>query len=442
MVAMLGVCSVLGCGQDDPFAFDGPRSCSIPDQNQWVYDLMSEVYLWADEMPEVDPATFEAPGDLVAEVRYAEFDRWSHVSDLERTEALFQEGKVVAFGLRTKYDDQDRLRLASVHANSPAGAAGLQRGDEILTIAGLTPDQITEQDLWGDIYGPNEPGAVVDFEIQNQAGEVRSVTLTKDWVTIETVPLATVLDTPVGPVGYLVFTTFVDTSFDALDEAFATFRSANVHHVVIDLRYNGGGLISVARYLMNLLVGSSASGEVAYKVQYSASLADNNASRDLAEEKESIDGLDQVVFLTTGNTLSASELVINGVLPHARVSVVGTRTGGKPVGARQWAFCESVIAPITFKLLNANDEGNYFDGFEPRCEAADDLDTQLGDPAEGILAEALYLLDNGDCSPPAPDEEPPPGGAVLPDLGWSRAASERKLEPGSFPGIDGLRGLR
>jgi carboxyl-terminal processing protease len=439
MVATLG--GLVACAPDDPFEFGGPRSCELADQNVWVHDLMQDVYLWAEHMPDVDPLAFESPAELVAALRYRELDRWSRVSDREQTQALFEEGKVIAFGMRTKQDADEALRLATVHADSSAGRAGLQRGDRVLSIAGLTVEEITERDLWGEIYGPNEPGITMDFEIES-GGETRSLTLTKDWVTIETVPLSTVLPTVAGPVGYLLFTSFVETSFEQLDTAFAEFRAAGVRHVVVDMRYNGGGLISVARHLMNLLVGSKAGGDVAYQIQYSDTLSGNNSSRSLERADQSLDDVDHVVFLTTRSTLSASELVMNGVLPHTRISVVGSATGGKPVGARQWAFCDKVIAPITFKLLNANSEGDYFDGFDPDCPAADDLAQQLGSPAEATLAEALTLLETGSCTPSRDEPEPEPGEAEAPELRPLGARSApRDLMPGAYPGVDALRGL-
>jgi carboxyl-terminal processing protease len=127
--------------------------------------------------------------------------------------------------------------------------------------------------------------------------------------------------------------------------------------------------------------------------------------------------VDHVVFITTGSTLSASELLINSVAPHVRVSIVGGTTGGKPVGSRHFDFCDKVAAPVTFRLLNADDEGDYFDGFVPTCPAPDDLTQPLGDQAEASLATALHLLSTGECLPPPPTGE----GAAAGDRGGLRA---------------------
>ena len=95
---------------------------------------------------DVDPASFESPSDLVTAVRYAELDRWSRVSDLETSDALFEEGMVIGMGLRTKRTEDGRVVLAFVDPLSPAGEAGLQRGDELVGAGGFTAAELDEQD--------------------------------------------------------------------------------------------------------------------------------------------------------------------------------------------------------------------------------------------------------------------------------------------------------
>jgi hypothetical protein len=60
-------------------------------------------------------------------------------------------------------------------------------------------------------------------------------------------------------------------------------------------------------------------------------------------------------------------------------------------------FCDKTLAAVAFTLRNAHGEGDYFDGIPPTCAAPDDLDRQLGDPAEGSLAEALHYVRAGTC---------------------------------------------
>lgn len=426
----------VGCA-DDPFDFGGPRSCEIVDQNAWVYHLMQEAYLFADDLPVVDPVPYAEPAELIADLR-VEPDRWSRVSDRVRTDALFEEGKSVGLGFRTGTDAMGRLVVAFVNDGSPASAAGMKRGDIVMTIAGLSIAEIETDDRWSEVYGENDPGVVVNLSVTPPYGEPREVQLVKDWIEIVTVPVATVIPLEGRNVGYLVFSTFVDTAPAELDAAFEVFKAAGVRDVVVDLRYNGGGRIAVARHLIDLLVGDVAEGDTSYKVQYGPGLSDQNTSRGIDKVSQSIEDPRRIVFVTTHSTLSASELVINSVRPHADVSVVGGTTGGKPVGSRQWPFCDKIAQPITFELVNAEDQGGYYEGFTPTCEAPDDLAHALGDPDEGSLRQALHLVATGECA-----AAPPPGSDAngdddldMPDPG----NAPRRTSPPVNAELDELRG--
>ncbi|MEM7155316.1 MAG: S41 family peptidase [Myxococcota bacterium] len=396
LAASLGWMLSSGCAPDDPFDVAGPRSCEIPDQNEWVYSLMQRMYLFADEMPEVDPLEYETPQALMADLR-VEPDRWSRISDKVTTNALFQEGKQVGTGFRTRRDPQGRVVVAEIKNDSPASALGMRRGDIVQSVGGLAVERIDEESLWGDIYGENVPGVTVEIQLEQADGEVLPVSLTKDWIDIETVPLHDILEHDGQPVGYIYFASFLSSGPEELNAAFGDFRAADVRQVVVDLRYNSGGLVSVARHFMHLLAGGVAEGRTAYKVMYNDALAAENTNRTLSRLDNSLTEVDHVVFITTGTSISASELLINGVAAHIPVSIVGDDTGGKPVGSKHFEFCDSIARPITFQVLNADDYGNYFDGLSVDCPAPDDLTRDLGDPEETSLAVALHRLSTGEC---------------------------------------------
>ena len=83
------------------------------------------------------------------------------------------------------------------------------------------------------------------------------------------------------------------------------------------------------------------------------------------------------------------------------VVVIGDTTYGKPVGQYGIAFCDKLLAPVSFALRNADGQGDFFDGFAPDCPAPDDADHQLGDPEEGSLKEALTFADDRRVQPAA-----------------------------------------
>ncbi|HEY1392966.1 MAG TPA: peptidase S41, partial [Methylibium sp.] len=111
--------------------------------------------------------------------------------------------------------------------------------------------------------------------------------------------------------------------------------------------------------------------------------------------------LNRVYVLTSGNTCSASESVVNSLRGvNVTVNLVGTTTCGKPYGFTAHDNCGVSYFPIEFKGTNNVGFGDYSDGFTPSCTAADDLSHALGDTAEGKLAAALYMRAyNGACTP-------------------------------------------
>lgn len=442
LAAMIGSGTTTACSVEDPFEFGGPRSCEIADQNEWVQGLMQQAYLWADDVPDLDPLDYDSPAAVVADLR-VDPDRWSRVSDKARTNALFQEGKVVSLGFRTRRDASDRVVVATVDEGSPAATAGLQRGDVIQAIGGLLTEQIDEEGRWSDVYGESEPGVTVDLQVEEPTGDIREVSLIKDWVSIVTVPVVRIHQVEGRPVGYLVLSTFVDTSTEALSDAFAEFQREGVREVVVDLRYNSGGLVLVARHFMHLLVGAVAEGSVAYRVRYNDVFSDQDNQRELMRLGQSLPALDHVVFITTSTTLSASELLINAVVPHAPVSIVGGTTGGKPVGSKHFEFCDKVAVPITFRLLNADDAGDYYDGLAPTCPASDDLTHPLGDVDETLLATALHLLATGECLPPPEGEgasaEEPAGLRTMPSAPARPRLPFPTESESEWPELGGLR---
>ena len=441
----LALCATTTAGcSDDPFDFGGPRSCEPADQNAWVYGLMQQAYLFADELPEVDPLAYDEPSELMGELRVAP-DRWSRISDKSRTEALYQKGKNVSLGFRTRRDAQGRVVVATVDEGSPAATAGLVRGNVLRSVGGWRTQQLDDEGLWSEAYGESEPGVVVELEVEAQDGSVRVVSLVKDWASIVTVPVQRIHEVDGRPVGYLVLSTFVETSIDALTDAFDAFRRAGVREVVVDLRYNGGGLIRAARHFMHLLVGGIADGRTAYAVRYNEGFSDENEAHELMRLPQSLSAVDHVVFITTGTTLSASELLINAVAAHVPVSLVGETTGGKPVGSKHFPFCDKVAVPLTFRLVNADGRGDYFDGLPPTCAAPDDLTRQLGDAHEGSLATALHLLGTGRCLPHEGEGEGEGEGASAGDPAGLRpapaapASRRDAILPSEWPELGGLR---
>jgi carboxyl-terminal processing protease len=161
----------------------------------------------------------------------------------------------------------------------------------------------------------------------------------------------------------------------------------------------------------------------AYTFQYNSNYSEENKSTKISELGWSL-GSDKVLVLTSSRTLSASELVINALLPYADVTLIGSNTGGKPVGSKSFEFCDKLLFPITFRLVNASGNTDYFDGMQADCYAEDDIFHQLGDPEEGMLAAALAYAIDGTCASPPEMPYPAPLGVAAP---WPDAVGEELL---------------
>jgi C-terminal processing protease CtpA/Prc len=278
----------------------------------------------------------------------------------------------------------------------------MRRGDEIVAIDGVSVASLISSGQLNSAFGPDEKGYTVEFEIIH-VGETDPVTLSvsKDEVTL-TIVGANHTDFSVGgeSVGYLYFRSFVNPAFNQLDQAFGGFKDAGITKLILDLRYNGGGLLSVTEHLGSLLVGTTLEDTVLAEIEFNDRYTHLNVRHRIQELANSI-GITDLVVITTGSTASASEMVINGLAPHINVVTVGDNTHGKPVGQSRLTFCETqILRAVTFKVVNSQGQGEYFPpvGIAPTCSAVDDITRQLGEADEASVAEALYYLENQSCS--------------------------------------------
>lgn len=391
--AVFGLVAGVACVGDVGLPAIAEDDCSLDARKQFVDVLMRDYYLWYDQIPEtVDYDAAETPEALMRAMMYRSVDRWSGMQELVERTQYFGQGRYQGFGYILDIDSEGALRVSWSHEGSPAGQANFVRGDELVAVNGQPLQELTDQELGAALNAD-----VLEHTLVSLQGVERTVELTKGDVNITSVKSTTILDRADGKVGYLMFTNFVDPADAELRTAFATFQEAGVERLVIDLRYNSGGLLRIAA-LLGSLIRSESADEALIVETYNDRHPDENRRRLLFETQEGVNA-SQVVFLTGPRTASASEQVINGLRPYLDVQVVGTRTLGKPVGADSWEHCGFAIVPITFQSLNADGEGEFFGGIEPDCVAGDDLLHLLGDPEEAQLKGALALMEGGRCSP-------------------------------------------
>ncbi len=139
-------------------------------------------------------------------------------------------------------------------------------------------------------------------------------------------------------------------------------------------------------------------------IRYRASKAAANDQTVLFEPYPESVSPEQIAFITTGATASASELSVEIMDPYLNVAIVGQNTFGKPVGqdAFDQAGCDTRLRLITFRTTNALEQGDYYTGLanfvDASCAAGDDVSRATGDPAEASTAEALFWLANNRCN--------------------------------------------
>jgi len=397
-VWILAVVALLGAGP--AAAQDGPRNCSITSQNLYVRDVMRDLYLWYSSIPDVNAARFASPEAYLEAIRYRPLDSsFSYITSAASSNAFYSDSQFIGFGFSTLLSEGE-LRVLQVFAESPASEAGLARGDAILEIEGRSVEALVASGEIGGAFGPSEIGVSSEILFRSRTGEERRERMTKRMVTIPTVSVTRVFEVDGRKVGYLFFRNFVRPSIAALDEAFDSLAEAGVSELVLDLRYNGGGLVDVAVHLGSLIGSAITAGQPFATYAHNDRNAFRNETLRFNAIEQAVPTLSRLIAITSRSSASASELVINALAPFLPVVTIGDATYGKPVGQYLVPFCDKVLAPVSFSLRNANDEGDYFDGLPPTCAAADGIDTELGDPAEASLAEALHYVRHDACSLP------------------------------------------
>jgi C-terminal processing protease CtpA/Prc len=395
-----------------------PQACDVVSQNLYVRSQLLDLYLWRIPMV-VDPARFDAPQDYLDAVRRLPNDaRFSYVTSAAASTAFYSDSQFIGFGFSSR-EESGTVTILQVFPDSPAAEAGLERGARIEEINGRSVTALSAAGELAAVWGPSVEGVTVSIAFRRLSGALQRATMVKRPVTIPTVSHTRVFAADGRRIGYLHFRNFVRPSIAALDEAFTAFATEGIHELILDLRYNGGGLVDVAQHLGSLIGGTLTQGQVFSTSLHNAS----NTARDQTLRFKSAAGLglSRLTVIATQATASASELIINGLRPFLPVAVIGDRTYGKPVGQYLIEFCDKVLAPVSFRIVNANGDGDYFEGLSPTCAAADDATRPLSDPAEHLLAEALHYVRTGVCRTPpssAAQERVPAAPLRYPASGW------------------------
>ena len=418
-------------------------------ENFWLRSWTNETYLWNDEVTDLDPGQYSDRVQYFNLLRTTEVTPSGEDKDdfhfsestedfLERRNAAPSAAygfSLVAFSTSVPRD----YRIRYTDPDTPAsevvsGVTQFNRGTRILEVDGVDlvnggATQAEIDTLNAGLF-PATAEETHTFLVQDE-GDPNTRTVTIVSADLSTVPVnrTRIINTATGDVGYIMFNTFSSfSSEEAIATAISDMSTAGVSDLVLDLRYNGGGLLAVASQLSYMIAGTAnTTGHIFEILRFNDDAGIANPvvggtndpvpfyttglgfSLSNGTPLETLN-LNRVFILSTAGTCSASEAVINGLRGiDVEVILIGDTTCGKPYGFYPQDNCGETYYTIQFQGVNDKGFGDYADGFVPLnssfnfgvklpgCQVSDDYTTELGDESEALLATALAYRSTGTC---------------------------------------------
>ena len=406
-----------------------------------LYYLFKDEYLFTDIIPAYDivnPRASVSNDALFAKLiayQTAPKDRYSFIDKGGFVASEIGQGQSQGdLGIDIFYPDStnlSELRVKSVTKGSPAFTLGIHRGWQITSINGNANIAYDGSNVGGSSVNINRVVAAVfnsnstSFVFKKPDASSVPITINAAKYTINPIMLDSVYTFGAKKIGYMVFSSFIEIARirTQLDAVFSKFVSQGVTDLIIDLRYNGGGAVSTSEYLANLIapkiVGTD-STKTMFTYDFNSRIKSNTYSTitntyklpppdqkfsyaDLFNsfnqykttnfKKQGNLDIQNVVFLVTKSTASASELLINNLKPYMNVTLIGKPTYGKPVGFIGIPVGGYDMFTISFKTINANKEGDYYNGMSVALPSLfEDYSKDFGQLDEVYLNKALQKL--------------------------------------------------
>lgn len=411
---LLAACGGGGGGGDVPPS----ASCSVPDRQAWLAAYMNEWYFWYRLSPQPNPAGYASVGAYFDALLYTgtdpafPADRWSWYEPTVDFNRFFGDGATMGYGvsvagLEAVARPGMPLYVRYVEPLSDAAAQGVRRGDQVLSLNGTAAATLVARNDFALLTADREQQLLTLALRRN--GADRTVTLMAKVFALTPVAGAAVFTSPGGRrIGYVAVKDMINQALNqgqgGLDAAFANFRAQGVQEAVLDLRYNGGGLVSVGDAVASYITGAAKSGWTFAALLYNDKRAAIDNRTFYFGKPGNALGLGRVFVLTGARTCSTSEQVINGLRGVGiEVVTVGDTTCGKPLGflPRDDA-CGTTYNAVNFESVNARNEGRYFDGLGATCAVADDFTIAQGAVNDPLVSTATFYADNGRCGPIGP----------------------------------------
>lgn len=394
-----------GNGQEPPVGVDTTKVPVKPeffDENTWIYRQMTMNYLWADNMPDED-STDKAlkPLDYFYSLLNKERDRYSYAKDSYGEIADYWNGNLESYGFRYKQltgESEYRMAVSLVLKGSPAEEAGLRRGDIITGIDGQVPEPENAMDLL-------ERRSAV-FTVITPEDSVKTLSISKRKFQMDPLQFHTIIEWQGKKVGYLVYTQFLFNYESETRRIFQYFKENKIDEMIMDLRFNPGGVTPNAEVIASLLgpdLGNTVElfhGEVNGYQQSHQNGGTQDTRRYFTDETANLSHLTRLFVITSKSSASSSELVINCLRPYRPVITVGGNTYGKNVISTiitdetgKYSF---TLMPAWSSIFNARHESSYGNttGIPADYPVEEDIlpYRPLGDPGETLLGATLAII--------------------------------------------------
>lgn len=414
-LALMGLLS--SCGEDR----SGEYYALIASKT-WIYDVMQENYLFYEDIPAEEKLDFfKKPAEFLASAVSSKDQKngyvFSHVDSVSsRATSTYPCFGMEAALVSSNYGGGNALRILYIQPDSPAEEAGLKRGDWIIAIDNK---KISKSDYSTYITQPTKAYSFTLGKYNPYPKEVEDPEFNYiEFDTLGTIQMPApryveekdVLKTGIVSSGsrkafYLLYNEF-DENTDLLKEVLSQMSGQQFDDVILDLRYNPGGYVSTSQLLSTALAPATAMGQPFLHMTYNDKL---NKTETLNFDASLLPGgtslsYQNLYVITSGNTASASEIVINCLKPYmeGRLFQVGMSTYGKNVA--QQLFTNEAAPGIelwltTTYLSNSQGYYDYFtNGLQPDFEAEENYESDLGElgsDTDPLMQPILYKMAYG-----------------------------------------------
>lgn len=244
---------------------------------------------------------------------YTEYYADEDLGDLK----MMTTGKYGGIGAMIRMRKDSTVIIGEPYEGMPAAEVGLKVGDILRKIDATDLKGKNVSDVSDMLRG--EPGTTFVLRIQRPGEKkTRDFRITRRNIKVEPIPYYGLN----GTIGYICLTQFTDKCSADVRRAVISLKEQGAQSLVIDLRGNGGGLLSEAVNIVGLFVPKGLTiVETKGKVKA--------ANSQYATTTEPLDTITPLVVLVNGSTASAAEIVAGSLQDLDRAVVVGSRTYGK-----------------------------------------------------------------------------------------------------------------